>query len=77
MKSLFNPYDFDNVESCVNYIIERTHFIKKSLCFVEFDSEHLTVRCPLSGEYLDIVGDTDSLNQINKTLEEGDWYREF
>ena len=39
------------------------------------DSEHLTVRCPLSGDYLDILGSQEELNWLHAQLTIREWYR--
>lgn len=49
--------------------------LKKSLRLVEKDSEHLTIRCPLSGDYLEIVGEKDDLEWLDNELRKQGWYR--
>lgn len=68
------PYDF-NKRGCLKYIIDRCHNMKQTLKFVEMDNEHLTVRCPLSGDYLDILGTPEELTWINSELRRLNWYR--
>lgn len=69
------PYEFDDKNECLKHVESRCHGLKKSLRFVEKDNEHLTVRCPLSGDYLEIVGTTDDLNWLHKELIKRRWYR--
>ena len=69
------PYEFQNKMDCLKHIESRCHNLKKSLRFVEIDNEHLTVRCPLSGDYLEIVGTTDELNWLHAELTKRRWYR--
>lgn len=69
------PYEFDTRRDCLNYIIERCQGLKKSLRFIEMDNEHLVVRCPLSGDYLDVVGTVQDLVWINSELIRLQWYR--
>lgn len=69
------PYEFDDNNECLKHVESRCHGLKKSLRFVEKDNEHLTVRCPLSGDYLEIVGTTDDLNWLHKELIKRRWYR--
>ena len=69
------PYEFDNKMDCLKHIENRCHGLKKSLRFVEMDNEHLCVRCPLSGDYLDVVGSVDDLNWLHAELSKRNWYR--
>ena len=69
------PYEFDDRRKCFDFIVERCHNLKKSLRFVEMDNEHLTVRCPLSGDYLDIVGTQSELDWLHCELTKRQWYR--
>jgi hypothetical protein len=71
----FIPYEFDNKIDCLKHVESRCHNLKHSLCFIEMDNEHLTVRCPLSGDYLEIVGATDDLNWLHAELSKRRWYR--
>ena len=70
----FIPYEFDKHDT-LKYIEERCHGIKKSLKFIEIDNEHLLVRCPLSGDYLDITGDAVELQWLRHELLRKRWYR--
>lgn len=70
----FIPYEFDK-HNTLQYIEERCHGIKKSLRFIEIDNEHLVVRCPLSGDYLDITGDAVELQWLHHELMRRRWYR--
>jgi hypothetical protein len=69
------PYEFENKIDCLKHVESRCHNLKRSLRFVEMDNEHLTVRCPLSGDYLEIVGTTDELNWLHAELSKRNWYR--
>ena len=69
------PYEFDDRRKCFDFIVERCHNLKKSLRFVEMDNEHLTVRCPLSGDYLDVVGTQSELDWLHCELTKRQWYR--
>lgn len=69
------PYEFDNKMDCLKYIESRCHNLKKSLRLIEIDNEHLTVRCPLSGDYLEIVGVVEDLNWLHAELTKRRWYR--
>lgn len=69
------PYEFSSRNECLRYIEDRCHRLKKSLRLVEKDNEHLTVRCPLSGDYLDVVGSEDDLKWLDEQLHKRQWYR--
>lgn len=69
------PYEYESKHDVLKYIESRCHGIKKSLRLVEKDNEHLTVRCPLSGDYLDVVGKQEELEWLNKELSKRNWYR--
>lgn len=69
------PYEFANINNALKHIVSRCHNIKRSLRLVEMNKEHLLVRCPLSGDYLDISGEPDELFWINRQLHLQDWYR--
>jgi hypothetical protein len=71
----FIPYEFDNKRACIKHIVDRCQGLKKSLRFVEMDNEHLTVRCPLSGDYLEIVGTQEELDWLHAELTKQKWYR--
>lgn len=71
----FIPYEFENRIDCLRHIEARCHYIKKSLRFIEKDNEHLTVRCPLSGDYLDITGTPADLKWLDNELRRKEWYR--
>lgn len=69
------PYEFENKYECLKYIEERCKDIKKSLRRIEKDNEHLIIRCPLSGDYLEVLGTSEELDWIDKTLQVRNWYR--
>jgi hypothetical protein len=70
------PYEYNEKVDCLKHIESRCHGIKKSLRFIEKDSEHLCVRCPLSGDYLDILGSEEELDWLHNELRRRKWYRE-
>lgn len=69
------PYEFNNRHECLQYIEQRCMNIKKALRLIEKDNEHLKVRCPLSGDYLDVIGTIEELEWIDKQLRSKQWYR--
>ena len=62
-------------EKALSYIEERAIGIKHSIGMIEKTSEHLVVRCPLSGDYVELVGSSSDLDWVSKELEKHDWYR--
>lgn len=71
----FIPYEYDNKHDALKHIESRCHGIKKSLRLIKMDSEHLEVRCPLSGDYLEIVGSEAEINWLHAELTKRKWYR--
>ena len=69
------PYEFKTKEQCMYYVKERAMNIKKSLRFVEKDTGHLCVRCPVSGDYLEIYGKPAEIEWLDNELGLQDWYR--
>lgn len=69
------PYEYENKRDVLSYLISRCHNLKKSLRLVEKDNEHLTIRCPLSGDYLEVLGNPNELNWIDDELRKQNWYR--
>ena len=69
------PYEYDDKFECLKHVESRCHGIKKSLRFIEKDNEHLTVRCPLSGDYLEILGTPEELDWLHNELIKKRWYR--
>ena len=69
------PYEFEDKHACLKHVEDRCQGIKKALRKVEKDSEHLRVRCPLSGDYLDIVGTNEELTWLDTMLMVRQLYR--
>lgn len=70
----FIPYEFD-MHQAYRYITERCRYIKGSLRFLEMTNEHLYVRCPFAGDYLEIVAPIEELQWLNDRLLRNKWYR--
>lgn len=70
----FIPYEFDKNQA-YRYITERCKYVKKSLRFLELTNEHLYVRCPFVGDYLEIVSSPEELQWIHERLTRNGWYR--
>lgn len=64
-----------NKHTVLKHIEERCMKIKKSLRKIEKDTEHLTVRCPVSGDYLEVVGTVDEIEWLDNELRIRQWYR--
>lgn len=71
----FIPYEYESKHDALKYVESRCHGIKKSLRLIKKDSEHLEVRCPLSGDYLEITGTEADLNWLHTELTKRNWYR--
>lgn len=71
----YTVYEYNNKYDCLNDIESLCHGIKKSLRLVEKDKEHLTLRCPLSGDYIDVVGIEEELEWLDNQLNVRKWYR--
>ena len=71
----FIPYEYEDKRDVLKYIVSRCHGLQKSLRLIEKDSEHLTIRCPLSGDYLDVLGTTSELNWLDKELKMRNCYK--
>lgn len=69
------PYEYTSRIDTLRYIESRCHNVPHSLRRIEKDNEHLTVRCPFSGDYLEIHGITDDLEWLDKELSRRQWYR--
>ena len=71
----YEPQDYLDRYHALKYVVSRAQGLKKSLRLVEKDSEHLTIRCPLSGDYLDILGTEEDLVWLDEQLTRQKWYR--
>ena len=71
----FIPYTFDDTESCVNYIKGMSFNITYSIRLVEKTPERLIIRCPVSGEYLDIHGSEPAIELLDDELTLQNLYR--
>ncbi len=71
----FIPYVYLDKREVLQHVESRCHGLKKSLRFIKMDSEHLEVRCPLSGDYLEITGNRDELTWLHNELQKRQWYR--
>ena len=67
MTNTFIPYELDKHDTA-KYIEDRCLGLKKALRQIEKDTEHLIVRCPVSGDYLAVSGTAQELEWLNKEL---------
>lgn len=71
----FHPYEFEGKRDAYNYIEERCQGLKKALRYIEMDNEHLVVRCPIVGDYLEITGTAEEINWLHAELTKRELYR--
>lgn len=71
----FIPYEYENRRDALKYVVSRAQGLERSLRLVEKDSEHLTIRCPLSGDYLEIIGTVEDLEWLNSELKKRNLYK--
>lgn len=69
LKDVFMPYEFATIEATINFIKQLSLGITHGIIRIEKDTEHLTIRCPVSGEYLDITSSTMTLNKLDRELQ--------
>lgn len=70
------PYEYDSVRQVVKHIEDCCHGIKNGLRLIEKDTEHLVVRCPVSGDYLGITATTsEELAKLHNELTRRNLYR--
>ena len=68
------PYEFDKL-NCLKYLESRTCGLRNSLRVVEKDTEHITIRCPMSGDYLDVIGTAEELEWLDDQLQRRNLYK--
>lgn len=62
----YAPYDFLNWREAANFLIDKCYGLKRAMRLTEKDKEHLEMRCPLTGEYLTVLGSEDDLENIHR-----------
>ena len=62
------PYDFMSWREAANFLIDKCYGMKRAMTLLSKDKEHLEMRCPLTGEYLTVLGDEDDLEYIHTTF---------
>lgn len=71
----YMPYEYSDKRDALKYIESCAQGIKKSVRLIEIDSEHLTVKCPLSTTYIDCVGSEEEVDWLHAELTKRKWYR--
>ena len=71
----FRPIELKDKVSTFNYIIERSMNIRRSIRFIEKEPDHLTIRLPGCGEYLEITGTELEVTWLDEQLRKRDYYR--
>lgn len=68
LKDVYLPYEFATVKGAIEFIKQLSMGITHGITRIEKDTEHLSIRCPVSGEYLDITASTSTLNTLDREL---------
>ena len=68
LSDVFLPYEFATVEGAINFIKQLSMGMTHGISKIEKNTEHLTIRCPVSGEYLDITSSEKTLNELDREL---------
>lgn len=71
----FIPYTFEDINECVKYIKDMSFNILYSIRLIEKTPERLIIRCPVSGEYLDIHGSESAIDWLDDELISQNLYR--
>lgn len=69
LQNVYIPYEFATIKGAVDFIKQLSMGITHGITRIEKDTEHLTIRCPVSGEYLDITSSTITLNALDRELQ--------
>lgn len=64
----FLPYDFFSWQECCNFLIDKCFGMKRGMRLLKKDSEHLEMRCPLTGEFLTVLASPEDLERIHTTF---------
>ena len=73
--SEMEEYKLNDYFDYVAFLEKKCYGIKHSLSRITKDTGHLKVRCPVSGEYIDVFGTEDELNWLDEMLERKELYR--
>jgi hypothetical protein len=75
LRYTYLPYEFATIDGAVDFIRQNSMGITHGITRIEKDTEHLTIRCPVSGEYLDITSSEKTLNELDKELSKQHLYK--
>ena len=73
----FLPYNFLNWRECCNFLIDKCYDMTRAMTLITKDKEHLEMRCPLTGEYLTVLGAPEDLERIHRTFILQNLYRPY
>lgn len=73
----FLPYNFLNWRECCNFLIDKCYGMTRAMTLITKDKEHLEMRCPLTGEYLTVLGAPEDLERIHRTFILQNLYRPY
>lgn len=71
----FRPIELKDRGSTLNYIVERSMGIRRSIRFIEKEPDHLTLRLPGCGEYIEVTGTEAEVMWLDDQLLKRDYYR--
>lgn len=71
----YTPYDFNNWREACNYLYDKCYGITRAMTLIKKDKEHLELRCPLTGEYLNVLASEDDLAAIDEFFTRHNLYR--
>lgn len=72
----FHPLEFETTEHIAQYLEDLNVGITKSIRFIEKNTQHLTIRCCVSGEHLDITADSqEEIDRLDNKLKQRNLYR--
>lgn len=73
------PYEFDTVDEAYQHIYERCVWNGilqvKSLGLISSKRGHLELRCPIIGDYIDVVGDPQAISELVEKLQASNLFR--
>lgn len=72
----FHSLEFENVADITQYVEDINVGIHKSVRLIEKNTEHLLIRCSVSGDYLDITTNTsEEIDRLHERLKQRNLYR--
>lgn len=71
----FIPFEFETATDCAQYIENLVFGEKHSIFLIKKDTEHLELRCPVSGEYIEVISDEHNISLVDDKLKQRNLYR--